>query len=117
MSKRIFRQGDLTFIFDGAAEAGPVSPPAILARGEESGHWHTLVGGTVHREGDGRYVVNVPGPAPARVVVEPATHAERHEPIELPPGRWVVPGVADRESIHVGQREYVPRAVPRPAGD
>ena len=114
----ILRQGDLTFLRIGDAKPAEVSPsPVTLALGELSGHWHEAVGGTVERTEDGRYVLNVPGPRPAIVRVQPESHAGRHEPIEVPPGQYEIPGVPSDDSIWVGQAEYVPGAVPRAAGD
>lgn len=112
----IRRQGDLSFIRT-TTEPPAVTPkaPVLLARGEESGHWHTLVGGNIRRDGD-KMFIDVPGPGPARVVVEPASHAGRHEPLELDPGTWEVPGVPDPNSEWLGQREYSPEAI-RAVGD
>lgn len=109
----ILRQGDLAFIRTGDAAPGTApEKPVVLAKGETSGHWHTLKGGVVSFEDNDMFVV-VPGPGNATVVVEPAAHASRHAPIELPPGRYRVPGTPDKASKWVGQREYTPaRAVP-----
>lgn len=109
----IIRQGDISFIRTGDSTGTEPATPTILAKGEESGHWHTLIGGTVSRV-NGEYIVDVPHEA--TVVVEPATHASRHAPIVLPAGRYLVPGTPSPESIHIGQREYTPEAI-RPAGD
>lgn len=118
----ILRQGDLTFIRIGDAPKRRKKPavpavPARLANGELSGHWHVAHNATVARERDGRYILTVPGPVPAIVRVEPDAHAHRHAPIELPPGRYEIPGVADGPSIHLGQREYVAGAVARAVAD
>lgn len=109
----IFRQGDLAFIrVSDAPTATVIGDPAVIARGESSGHWHTLKGGVVSREDNDLYV-DVPGPDHADVVVEPAAHASRHAPITLPPGRYRIPGVPDQAAKWLGQREYTPaRAVP-----
>ena len=115
----ILRQGDLTFIRIGDAPMRRKKPttPARLADGELSGHWHVADNATVTREKDGRYILTVPGPKPAIVRVEPEAHAHRHAPIELPPGRYEIPGVADEKSIHLGQREYVAGTVARAVAD
>lgn len=110
------RQGDLSFIrITSTPPDVAVSSPVLVARGEESGHWHTLTGGVLRREGE-RLFIDVPGPAPARLVVEPASHAGRHEPLELDPGAWEVPGEPAPEAEWLGQQEYTPEAV-RAVGD
>lgn len=108
----ILRQGDLTFIRIGDAmpDAQPSPRPVKLAEGELSGHWHEVTGATVAQV-DGRYVVNVPGPTPALVRVQPESHAGRHDPIELAPGQYEIPGVPSDDSIWVGQAEYSPAAI------
>lgn len=46
----IYRQGDLAFIFvSPPASVIAAAEPVVIARGESSGHWHTLVGGVLHR--------------------------------------------------------------------
>lgn len=108
----ILRQGDLTFlrIGDATPDAPTTTRSVKLAEGELSGHWHEVTGATVDRV-DGRYVVNVPGPTPAVVRVQPESHAGRHEPIELAPGTYEVPGVPSDDSIWIGQAEYSPAAI------
>lgn len=114
----IIRQGDLAFIRLSEPSTTPSDTPqepVVIARGETSGHWHTLKGGTMHREDNDLYI-DVPGPEDAVVVVEPVSHAARHAPVSLPPGRYRVPGMPDKDAIWIGQREYTPARIV-PSGD
>ena len=110
----IRRQGDLTFIqvSDDKADqirAGEASKVRLLAKGEQSGHWHATSVEVLERYIDGeRYLIV---DQPTEVVVEPATHAGRHAPVLLPVGVHRIPGEADQASMWLGQREYSPEAI------
>lgn len=106
----IYRQGDLTFIRTGEARHGEPTPSAILALGEESGHWHQVVAGSVIDTftADGRTLDVL---TEARIEVRPESHAHRHEPLTLPPGRYTIPGQPDARSKWLGQREYTPHGI------
>ena len=107
-----YRQGDLTLHRTGDAPTGiTTGKPIIVAYGERSGHWHELSGGVL--DGD---TITVPGPDDARLLVQPSTHADRHEPVTLPPGTYRLLGVPDDASKWLGQREYTPESI-RTVGD
>lgn len=110
----IIRQGDVTLVRKGNAPKTSEKPKTvILAKGEESGHWHAATG-IIDRIVEGRRTIIVP--EPTTMVVEPASHANRHEPVEIPAGEYEVLGVPDNASIWLGQREYTPEIV-RAVGD
>lgn len=101
------RQGDILILRDDAVPltGAPVAAEAgrlILARGEATGHHHSLAardGRALFRPDDmpaGSLVLQVSGET---AFLE---HQE-HAPLELPPGRYRV----------IGQREYHPEAVRR----
>lgn len=110
-ASRPYRQGDVLLVpcdgvpasaYEEAAENGRV----VLARGERTGHAHTMAADQVcyFREdgsGSGGAFVRVAGPAPAEL-----TH-EEHAPLAIPPGTYRV----------VQQREYQPQAEPRTVSD
>jgi len=108
---RTYRQGDVLLVpcaeipadaYEEAAENGRV----VLARGERTGHAHTMAADRVcfFREdgsGSGGGFIKVAGPAPVDL-----TH-EEHAPLAIPPGNYRV----------VQQREYQPRGAPRAVVD
>jgi hypothetical protein len=108
----IYRQGDLCFVRVGPVPEATSSAisTAILALGEESGHWHEAVGRFVDRvEADGTRFLEVV--SSTTIIVRPESHTHRHEPIVLPPGRYQVPGQLDTRSKWLGQREYTPGGI------
>lgn len=108
---RTYRQGDVLLVprakipadaYEEAAENGRV----VLARGERTGHAHTMAADRVcfFREdgsGGGGGFIKVAGPAPVEL-----TH-EEHAPLAIPPGNYRV----------VQQHEYQPRGAPRAVVD
>ena len=106
---RPYRQGDVLLVpcaeiptgaFEEAAENGRV----VLARGEQTGHAHTMAADRVcyfREDGTGSGFIRVSGTAPVDL-----TH-EEHAPLAIPPGSYRV----------VQQREYQPRAAPRVVAD
>lgn len=108
---RPYRQGDVLLVpcaeipanaHAEVAEEGRV----VLARGERTGHAHTMAADRVcfFREdgsGGGGGFIRVAGPAPVDL-----TH-EEHGPLAIPPGNYRV----------VQQREYQPRGAPRAVTD
>lgn len=108
---RPYRQGDVLLvpcaeIPAGAHEEAPENGRVVLARGERTGHAHTMAADRVcyFREdgsGSGGGFLRVAGPAPVDL-----TH-EEHAPLSIPPGNYRV----------VRQREYQPRAAPRTVTD
>jgi len=106
-----YRQGDLLLVpcaeipagaYEKAAENGRV----VLARGERTGHAHTMAGDRVcyfREDGSGGGVgfIHVAGPSSVELV------HEEHASLTIPPGCYRV----------VQQREYQPRAAPRNVGD
>lgn len=95
----IVRQGDVVLVR--VETRDPAGDPAdhVLAVGEESGHWHALVG--VLEEVDGARLVTVREPTEVRVEGQPG----RHPPILLPAGTY---------RVQIGQ-EYRPEGVRRVA--
>lgn len=108
----IIRQGDITLVRTGPATETEGAKPTILAKGEESGHWHSAV--VIDRIEAGVRTIIVPVETTMRV--EPQSHAGRHEPVTIPAGTYRVLGTPDDASIWLGQREYTPDAV-RGVGD
>lgn len=108
---RPYRQGDVLLvpcadIPAGASEEAAENGRVVLARGEQTGHAHTMAADRVcyFREdgsGGGGAFLRVAGPAPVDL-----TH-EEHAPLTIPPGSYRV----------VQQREYQPRATPRTITD
>ena len=108
---RPYRQGDVLLIPCADIPAGACVEAAengrvVLARGERTGHAHTMAADRVcyFREegsGSGGGFVRVAGPTPVDL-----TH-EEHAPLTIPPGSYRV----------VQQREYQPRAAPRAVVD
>ncbi len=108
--RQSFRQGDVLIIPcdsipAGACEEGPENGRVVLARGEHTGHSHTMDAGRVRyfREdgtGGGGYL-RLDGDDPVDL-----TH-EEHAPLAIPPGTYRV----------IRQREYQPKALPRIVGD
>lgn len=106
---RSYRQGDVLLIpcaeiptgtYEDAAENGRV----VLARGEQTGHAHTMAASRVRYfrdDGSGGGFMRVVGPAPVEL-----TH-EEHASLAIPPGTYRV----------IRQREYQPRAAPRAVAD
>jgi len=109
-NQTIIRQGDLAFVRVGDAQTDGESRPLILAHGEQSGHWHETHGGTVCDivQGDIRYLDVI---ETTQIVIRPESHAGRHAPITLIPGRYRIPGQPDATSLWLGQREYRPEGV------
>lgn len=109
--RRLYRQGDVLLVpcseipagaYEEAAENGRV----VLARGERTGHAHTMDAERVcyFREdgsGSGGAFISVAGPTPVDL-----TH-EEHAPLKIPSGSYRV----------IQQREYQPRSVPRTVSD
>lgn len=105
-SYQSFRQGDVLLVpcasIPGRARREPPeSGRVVLARGETTGHSHTMAADrvTYFREdgsGGGGYI-RVEGPNPVDL-----SH-EEHNALAIPPGSYKV----------VRQREYQPRALPR----
>jgi len=104
-----YRQGDVLLVPCADIPAGAVEEAAehgrvVLARGERTGHAHTMAADRVcyfREDGTGRGFIRVAGPAPVDL-----TH-EEHAPLAIPPGSYRV----------VQQREYQPRAAPRAVTD
>jgi hypothetical protein len=106
---RPYRQGDVLLVpcaeiptgaFEEAAENGRV----VLARGEQTGHAHTMAADRVcyfREDGTGSGFIRVSGTAPVDL-----TH-EEHASLAIPPGSYRV----------VQQRESQPRAAPRVVAD
>lgn len=107
---RSYRQGDVLLIpcteiparaWRQAAESGRV----VLARGERTGHAHTMAADWVCYFRDdgagGGAFIQVAGPAPVEL-----TH-EEHAPLAIPPGSYRV----------IQQREYQPVSEPRVVAD
>lgn len=102
---RPYRQGDVLLvpcaeIPSGALEEATENGRVVLARGELTGHAHTMAGDRVcyfRDDGTGSGFIRVTGPDPVDL-----TH-EEHAPLAVPPGNYRV----------VQQREYQPRRAPR----
>lgn len=105
---RSYRQGDVLLvpceaIPGGAHEEATDNGRVVLARGEQTGHAHTMMASRVRyfrEDGSGSGFISVSGFAPADL-----TH-EEHAPLSIPPGTYRV----------VQQREYQPRG-PRLVSD
>jgi hypothetical protein len=105
--RRPYRQGDVLLvpcpdIPPGAREEAPENGRVILARGEVTGHSHTMSADRVRyfREdgsGGGIAFLRVGGSSPVDLV------HEEHAPLEIPAGTYRV----------IQQREYQPRSIPR----
>lgn len=108
---RSYRQGDILLvpcaeIPASACEDAPENGRVVLARGEQTGHAHTMAADRVRYfrddgSGGGGGFIRVAGPGPAEL-----TH-EEHAPLTIPPGSYRV----------VQQREYRPREAPRAVVD
>jgi hypothetical protein len=107
---RSYRQGDVLLvpcadIPVGACEEAVENGRVVLARGERTGHAHTMAADRVcYFRGSGSGSggsIRVAGPAPVDL-----THQE-HMRLAIPPGNYRV----------VQQREYQPRATPRTITD
>lgn len=104
---RAYRQGDVLLVPCAAIPAGAYEEAAengrvVLARGERSGHAHTMAADRVcyfrdDGSGGGGAFIRVAGSAPVDL------RHEEHAPLTIPPGSYRV----------VQQREYQPRALPR----
>ncbi len=105
----IIRQGDITLIRTGDVPKNPKgkAKPTIIAKGEESGHWHSA--NVIDKIEAGVRTLIVPQDTVMRV--EPESHANRHEPVTIPAGVYTIPGAPDDASIWLGQREYTPEEV------
>lgn len=107
---RPYRQGDVLLVPCGDIPARALAEAAengrvVLARGERTGHAHTMAADRVcyFREdgsGGGAFI-RVAGPAPVALM------HEEHAALTIPPGSYRV----------VQQREYQPRAAPRATSD
>ena len=97
----IVRQGDVVLRQVARREISAEPKDHVLAVGEESGHWHALVGRLEVVED--RTLVTLDEPAMLRVEGQPG----RHTPIKIPAGTW---------EVRV-EREYVAPAVERQVSD
>lgn len=106
---RSFRQGDVLLVACaeipfGACEEAAEDGRVVLARGEQTGHAHTMSAARVRyfrEDGSGSGFIRVGGSAPVDL------RHEEHAPLAIPPGTYRV----------VRQREYQPRAAPRTVAD
>jgi hypothetical protein len=106
---RPYRQGDVllvpcTGIPAGAHEEATEDGRVVLARGERTGHAHTMAADRVcyfREDGSGQGLIYVSGSTPVEL-----TH-EEHAPLAIPPGSYRV----------VRQHEYQPQASPRTVAD
>lgn len=106
---RPYRQDDVLLVPcaelpTGALEEAAESGRVVLARGQRTGHAHTMAADRVcyfREDGTGSGFIHVAGPAPVDL-----TH-EEHAPLTIPPGNYRV----------VQQREYKPRAAARVVAD
>lgn len=109
VSQQPYRQGDVllipcTAIPAGAQEEVPEQGRVVLARGELTGHAHTMAADRVRYfrdDGLSQGYVRIDGGDPV-----PLTH-EEHAALAIPPGSYRV----------VRQREYLPRENPRTVSD
>lgn len=97
----IVRQGDVILRRTRRRHPKAEAVEHVLAVGEESGHWHAVVG-RLAQVGDRRFVT-LDKPAQLRVEGQP----DRHTPVDLPAGTWEV----------LVEREYVPGQLPRTVAD
>lgn len=103
-----YRQGDILLVPCEEIPVGlPVEPAeqerVVLARGETTGHAHTMPADRVsyfREDGTGRGYIRVHGGAAE------LTH-EEHSPLSIDPGNYRL----------IQQREYQPRAMPRTVTD
>ncbi len=109
----IIGQGDIALRRVSDISTDAPAKRLTLAYGEESGHFHELLGAIEHQANGKRYVVL---PEPTTLRVGPETHAWRHDPIVVPAGTYEVLGRSDDRSLWAGQREYTPEVI-RNAGD
>jgi len=98
--KKLMRQGDVFFILtpeavpDAETEAVPPDPRGlVLAEGETSGHHHGVFGGAkLFRFRDGRSdrLLRVEETCEVRVVGGGSGGVDRHTPISLTPGNYLI---------------------------